>query len=82
MERSLWKKKLSEDTEFKIPVRIPPGAEYSQIGWDQYFDQRETVDIYSTRFQIFTTNVESTTIFVFLHGAGFTALSWCLVAVC
>lgn len=82
MEKSLWKKRLVEEHgEFKIPTTIPTGTELSQISWDHYFDISETYCVNETDFKIYSTNVESGTVFVFLHGAGFSALTWSLVAV-
>ena len=87
MEKDLWKKKLNEEkilltTEFKTPFRKTDQTTPQE--WSAYFDKKIELEVNKCNFQIYSTEPDIRTtdsVFVFLHGAGHSALSWALVSV-
>jgi hypothetical protein len=56
--------------------------DYTQIPWTNYFDKYETVITDSDKknsFRVYTKG-ETGPVFFFLHGGGFSGLSWALLA--
>ncbi|EAL66587.1 protein phosphatase methylesterase 1 [Dictyostelium discoideum AX4] len=58
--------------------------DYYSVGWNQYFDQSRDIKLPGTEntFRIYESNVDVVDngyLFVFLHGGGYTSLSWSLV---
>jgi pimeloyl-ACP methyl ester carboxylesterase len=76
MEKLLWKSKLS-----KIPSNNISISDCSISNWDLYFREKEDIILPGTKntFRIYKSGGETGPVFVFLHGAGYSALSWSLV---
>ncbi|KYQ99765.1 protein phosphatase methylesterase 1 [Tieghemostelium lacteum] len=59
-------------------------SEYYKVEWNQYFDNSRDITIAGTTntFRIYESNIDITSgyLFVFLHGGGYTSLSWSLVS--
>ncbi len=63
-------------------------ADYAPLGWESYFEKMHLVSPEARgpdcQFAVFEAGAANTTgpVFFLIHGAGHTAMSWALVAVC
>eukprot|EP01089_Gocevia_fonbrunei_P019308 TRINITY_DN6800_c0_g1_i1.p1 TRINITY_DN6800_c0_g1~~TRINITY_DN6800_c0_g1_i1.p1 ORF type:complete len:332 (-),score=42.90 TRINITY_DN6800_c0_g1_i1:33-1028(-) len=93
MQKDLFKRKLCADPAFKLPVKTQQVEEtneenptkkskkYTISLWDQYFDTKQKVTLPNTNDSFCVYNAgTSGPLFLLLHGAGHTSLSWALVA--
>ncbi|XP_060074167.1 protein phosphatase methylesterase 1-like isoform X2 [Ylistrum balloti] len=53
--------------------------DYTAVHWDKYFDQKHDVQVGESTFRLYECGT-SGPVLLFLHGGGFSALSWSLVS--
>jgi len=86
MDKDLFKKK------FGLPPVPPIGTgsqkrssmqrkrDYTPIPWDKYFHSKKDLQLSSGTFRLYETGTEGP-VLLFLHGGGFSGLSWALLSV-
>jgi len=77
----------------KLPPMPPPGVgvggkrgfgmpgrkrDYTPVSWDKYFEKMEDVRVGDDTFRVYSSGSEGP-VCLFLHGGGFSALSWALL---
>ncbi len=69
-----WVSFEQNDSDFRVSNNL----DLSPLSWDSCFDSKEDVIVNGDSFRVYTaeSNKENHLTFVFLHGAGHTALSW------
>ncbi|XP_021352116.1 protein phosphatase methylesterase 1-like [Mizuhopecten yessoensis] len=86
LERQALKSKIGG-----LPPMAPPGVggaskrhllrkkDYTAVHWDKYFDQKHDVKVGENTFRLYECGTTGP-VLLFLHGGGFSALSWSLVS--
>jgi hypothetical protein len=85
MDKAMWKSKMG-----KPPLPRTSDMQRSDLDldltgstWDKYFESTEEIAIPSTAnvFRVYKSGPTEGTLFVLLHGAGHSALSWAFTVV-
>jgi protein phosphatase methylesterase 1 len=76
---SLSSKKLSLDNKNKSSATI---RNYTPVGWDLYFNDKRYITIDNNKFCVYSrnTNDNLSPVLFFLHGGGFSGLSWAVLS--
>lgn len=61
--------------------RTAPKKDYSSTPWNDYFQEKKQIDINGNLFQYYITGSSNDLMILFLHGGGFSGLSWALLSV-
>lgn len=76
LHRSVLTSKLPPKSNVQPRKRGKP--DFTPVSWKKYFDNKQDVHINGNSFRIYTSG-ETGPLLVFLHGGGFSALSWSLL---
>ncbi|GMT20090.1 hypothetical protein PFISCL1PPCAC_11387 [Pristionchus fissidentatus] len=77
LQRGLMSKGLPPKgmTGSTVEKKLPPGKSFAPLPWEDFFDSRTTVNVEGDQFNVYLKG-SSGPVFYFLHGGGYSGLTW------